>query len=712
MTQGFDFSFEPLSINRTSDDCNTWYESPEAFWKAVRNVRFLGHPASLMRHQWNASQNEMLSGSTAPRLALLGGASQRSVQNYLYPDSYRPHERLNHGGRRSERRGSGPGSSNIFCERKHWDEVGVVPFEDRLGAICGFAFFEGNEHIPNDVVYKPVRGRGTEGGLAMLVTAHRRTIKAFEGMLFIVPDLITALRAQMRWLKNLQRPLPLVVPRHDDRQQTRSAWNNLPPSRRILITSELSSADLQQARLANASIVVCPRLIEAMVGHGGVSWPWRKAVELAKPWKHVLRQTLITKPAAEAQALCAEMEWSAAERAKFLDRTDDSVKSRIAVWFPDVLATRSVVGSTSVIEKGDNWIDEGSGVVISPIIRIAQLLRTSLGMEKADGHVTIGGRPHDFRVSMANIEKVGLLAAVRRSLRAKGVIMNYKSGWSHRAWQLASTFSDHRTIEQADVVGCTGDDFRFPNFAITFHGFSLDEATPLPPRMRPAGKLQPPVDLHTLELGLISSATPGVGLFWAVLRVFLLYTLAPLHTRKLPACVLLGDHADELANTIANSFDTLLLKTPGRADAEAALRKLATITARHTWPSVISLPTRCSDVSTKLLNGLPAEQLFIAAPGLELSDIRNGRYWAIQVREFDEARGLIEKLGVPILLHYLKDLKARQCSYEDWSDDWKDCAWKGLGMWFSRLSRSREARNQSDKLICFGLNEGADIRAK
>jgi hypothetical protein len=147
---------------------------------------------------------------------------------------------------------------------------------------------------------------------------------------------------------------------------------------------------------------------------------------------------------------------------------------------------------------------------------------------------------------------------------------------------------------------------------------------------------------------------------------------------------------------------TTLLKAPGRADAEAAFRKLATVTPRHTWPSVISLPTRCSDVSAKLLNSLPTEQLFIAAPGLELSDIRKSRDWGIRVREFDEARGLIKKLGVPVLLHYLKDLKARQCSYENWSDDWKDCTWKGLGMWFGRLSRSREARNQSDKLIYFG----------
>lgn len=675
--------------------------TPEQFWDVAAKVPLLGDPASLMRLQWNALRHDAWRPAGVPPLSFLGAASQRKVQNYLYPGSYQPQERLNREGQRSTRRGSGPGAGNIFRERKDWDEVGVIPFEDGRGSVCGFTFFEGNRFIPADLVHKPVRSRGSEGGLAMLASIKRRTIKAFDGTIFLMRDPIAASRAQLRWLKDLLVPIPLVVFRHDEQQQTRAAWGQLPPSKRILITDEVSTADIHQARLANAKIVACPPLISKMAEHGNLHWVLRKAVEWARPWRRVLREMLGTKPAAEARALFAEMEWPASERAQFLERSEDSLKSKISVWFPDALAPRVNIGQRSVIERANGWFDENTGAMLSPVVRIARVLHTSGGCGVIEGYVEVDGGRQPFRVPSSRVEQRGLLWAVSRELRTRGISIGYRKRWSDCSFEIASNFSEPQIIHQADIVGWAGNDFRFPNFGITYSGFQPQEATPLPCRIRPCERLQPPADLATLDLGPISSALPGVGLFWAVLRIFLLYALAPRHRQKVPACVLLGDRADELANIIADSFDTLLLKAPGRADADTAFRKLATVTERHTWPSVISLPTRRGNVSSRLLNGLPAEQVFIAAPGLELPEIRGGRYWAIQVQEFEKAQGLIEKLGAPVLLHYLRNLKARQGSYEDWSEDWKDCAWKGLGIWFSRLSRSREARNQCEKLIHF-----------
>ncbi len=61
--------------------------APEEFWSLAAKVPFLGDPASLMRLQWNALRNDAWRPVGVPALSFLGAASQRSVQNYLYPDS-------------------------------------------------------------------------------------------------------------------------------------------------------------------------------------------------------------------------------------------------------------------------------------------------------------------------------------------------------------------------------------------------------------------------------------------------------------------------------------------------------------------------------------------------------------------------------------------------------------------------------------------------
>lgn len=678
-------------------------KTPEQFWGLATQLRFIGAPASLMRFQWNVSQNDAWRPAGVPPLSFLGAASQREVQNYLYPGSYQPQDRLNRGERRSTRRGSGPGPGNIFREREHWDEVGVVPFENGLGSVCGFTFFEGNCFLPDDLVHKRVRGRGSEGGLAMLVSTQRKTVKAFHGTVFIMRHLVAALRAQLRWSRDLPIPLPLVVFRHDDQQQTRTAWSQLPPSRRILITDEVGAADIYQARLANARIVACSKLISKLAEHGNITWVLRKAVELARPWKSVLRQMLSTMPRVEAQALFAKMEWDAAERALFLERSDDSLRRRISGWFPDALVPRTNIGGRTIIQRTNGWFDEDMGAKISPVVRVARILRSSFGRGIVEGDAVTDGEPHEFRVPLGRVEQRGLLWAVSRDFRARGISFDHRKRWSDHSLEIASRFSEPQTIERADVVGCTGHDFRFPNFGITYSGFQPEEATPLPCRDRPCERLQLPPDLRTLALLRVSSPLPGVGLFWAVVRIFALYALAPLYRLQLPACILLGDRAQDLASTIANTFDALRFTAPGRIDADAGFRKLAANAARHTWPPVISLPERGRDVGSRLLDALPDKQAFIAGPmGLQYSDLLAHRWWAIEVHEFEHAQGLIENLALPVLLHYLKDLKSRQGNYHDWSEDWKICAWKDLGIWFGRISRSREARNQCEKLIHFG----------
>lgn len=694
--------FAPVSLPKPERELEFDQQTAEQFWSSAAKVPFIGAPASLMRFQLNLLRNDAWRPTGVPALSFLGAASQRCVQSYLYPGSFQPQERLNRGGRRSVRRGSGPGAGNIFRERKDWDEVGVVPFEDGLGTICGFSFFEGNTFIPPESVHKPVLGHGREAGLAMLVSTKRKTSKVFDGKLFITRHLVPALRAQLRWTRDLLMPIPLVVFRHDDQQQTRTAWSQLPPSERILITDEVSFPDIHQARLANARIVAAPILISKMAEHGNLHWVLRKAAELARPWRDVLRQMLRTKPASEAEALFAEMEWSASERARFLERSDDSLKCKISVWFPDAVGARMSLGQEIVIERADGWYDEDTGTKISPVIRIDRILRTSVGAGVIQGHVCAAGAKQRFRVPYRRVERQGLLSAVGRDLNARGITIQYRKGWSNRSLEIATSFSEPQIIEQADVVGCTGHDFRFPKFGITYSGFQPGEATPLPCRLRPCERLQPPPDLASLDLAPISSALPGVGLFWAVQRIFTLYALAPLHRVQLPACVLLGDRAKDLAIAIAKTFDTLQFKAPGRIDAAAGFRKLAT-TTRHTWPSVILLPERDRDVSSRLLDALPDKQVFIAArPGLQRSALRADRWWSIEVREFEHSQRLIENLALPVLLHYLKDLKSRQCNYHDWSEDWKICAWKDLGVWFGRLIRSRAARDQCEKLIQFG----------
>lgn len=107
-------------------------------WQEMTDNAYVGPPASLSRgrshlvrcHPWHEAFSER---------DFVGVTDCKTLQAALYPRSYAERPRLNPSGKRTNRRGPGPGK--LYApNRDKWQEMIVIPFYRRPQEMCAWAY--------------------------------------------------------------------------------------------------------------------------------------------------------------------------------------------------------------------------------------------------------------------------------------------------------------------------------------------------------------------------------------------------------------------------------------------------------------------------------------------------------------------------------------------------------------------------------------------
>ena len=191
----------------------------------------------------------------------VGYSTRRKVEDFFHPGSYRVRLRGNHNGRRSWRRGGGPGRCQIFPVGD-WRDLFVIPFCDLPGRICGFGFVRNvSDPAEHDFIYKAVRlgptnRRVKEAGLAMLPAAFVPQPDLLSDRLLVVQDWNIALTLQLRWLRENIQPLPIVACFADAKHRPESVWRTIPHRNVVIWNPTNPAAAIELAYDLDASVLL------------------------------------------------------------------------------------------------------------------------------------------------------------------------------------------------------------------------------------------------------------------------------------------------------------------------------------------------------------------------------------------------------------------------------------------------------------------------
>ena len=698
-------------------------EAINQFWRHASSLPTRGTTGGFVHRQYIAATREMTRRADTLKRAVVGTVHRREFEDFIYPSSYAEQERLNRNGRRTTRRGSGPGKSGLFHGRD-WEELVVVPYFCAPGELSGFACGDDREVRPSHFLFRSFcqRRKGLrEAGLGMLDAALSSRAEEFAGTLFIMLDLELALHLQLRWCLEHATPLPLVVAIDDDRHRTEGVWQRLPAAKRVLISSTPDAATFRQAYLANAHVAIVPDLRDQLTDapidrlpstvEEGLEWcriysvdrilvcPRRRLKrfeQLSLPWQRSLAITLGKLPVANVQGMLTEIALPKSEQMAVLDRVDSAARNRLQRIDDGYLtAPRCTCNNQVIVDFQDQWIIDETRQPIGSSVRIKQLLRSKTGELVVKGFVKTGSGNFDFSLLGDRIDRVGLLSAVKREFADRGIPLQFRRGWSHCSFEVAKAFSQPPLVLEADVVGWCGWGFRLPGFGITIDGFEVSAAAPLANDRNPGGRLAIPSALTLKHLRPISVNTPEVSEFWAVVRCMILKIMAPAAKAPPPATMLVGEHASWVVMSVASALAAHLAPIPIRQDG---IRRFADIRAQaeyHRWPAAIA-----GDWAAARRAGERAIPNCIASTSENcVLELQQAGWQVIRITKTAKTASLIAEYGSTVILNYLASFAARRFELSLVGPEWQERVWRDFCGWLGPIGRGRAVRMLSDQLI-------------
>ena len=698
-------------------------ETISQFWRHASSLPSRGTTGGLVHRQYIAATREMTRRADTFQRAVVGTAHRREFEDFIYPASYGEQERLNRNGRRTTRRGSGPGKSALFYG-KDWEDLVVVPYFYAPGELCGFACGDDREVRPSQFLFRSFsqRRKGLrEAGLGLLDAALSSRVADFAGTLFIMLDLDLALHLQLRWCHDHSTPLPLVVAIDDDRHRSEAVWQRIPMSKRVLISSTPDAATFRQAYLAQARVSIVPDLRDQLTDapidrlprtvEEGLEWfrmysldrilvcPRRRLKrfeQLSVPWKRSLAITLRKTSLANVPRLLNEIALPKSEQMAVLDRVDSGARNRLQRIDDGYLtAPRCSCNNQVIVDFQNQWIIDETRQPIGSTVRIKEFLRRKSGELVVKGFVQTGSSNLEFSLPADRIDRVGLLSAVKREFADRGIPLQFRRGWSQCSFEVAKAFGQPPLVLEADVVGWCGWGFRLPGFGITIDGFEVSAAAPLANNRDPGGQLVIPNTLTLNHLRPISLNTPEVAEFWAIVRCMILQIMAPVAEAPPPATMLIGKQANQVAMSVASALAAPLATIPARRDANRRFADIRLQAEYHRWPTVIA-----GDWAAAGRAGERAIPNCLASTG-EIGMIKSQRagWQAIRITKAEATASLIAEYAPAVILHYLGSFAARRYWLSLVGTDWQERVWRDVCQWFGPIGRGRAVRMLSDQLI-------------
>ncbi len=610
-------------------------------WHDMTEYARVGHPGSLSRGRSHIVRDHPVFEALADR-DFVGVATMKTLQTALYPQSYSERPRLNRDGKRTVRRGPGPGK-RYAPNRDRWQELVVIPFYRRPQEMCAWAYTDLDTlnvwpnppdlYIPNapecynsnEYVSHPrlrfaslpgINHSRREAGLSMLSTALAPN-SAFPGYVFATLYVEDAIRFQYRWLQehwDTRGNLPLVGAFDNCYYRTAEAWDCIADRQIIFICEFITPPLLRQLIRCNGRVTRRAKMFNKMQSsvHERRFLPddW---IEHSLPWREYLTQVMFhlqppehyrkfakilvkaCLPPSELGELLlgSSQQWKALHQLTALPEFAPVIKSLQhlhGVHCPRPLQER-IWG-----EQTYPWVT----------LRVEKKYLLGNGQVHWAGQVMdLQCQLYSFVVADAEVARGGLLKAVRRHIRTQ---QKQEPAFENRNWHFCDrelTQPHIEVIRHADRLGFVSTPeqwvFRLPQYGVRLGQIELGQKVPLVLPDYPAQGLEPPPPLSKDVLEPLREPTPQSALFWAIQQALYQLITAKCEFQSPLGVALPGRGADAVLAQIGRILDTPLLPAPGPRYWKHDLDQLMAKITAYDWPTVITSQGRSPRTISRLL---------------------------------------------------------------------------------------------------------------
>ena len=631
-----------------TDTCPQQFQAHIAhLWRTMTDCSLRGHPTSLNRLRWEAIQSR---GPNYSSLVDYVGYCERSVmQLLLYPGSYRERPRLNRNGKRTVRRGPGPGK-DCFMRGNDWQELVAIAHQVTPGRYCGFSLTNYDAFAHPQPIYRSIPGTKflhTEGGLGML-GALKDAIPDFGQTVFATMRTLAAIYAQYQYMRrtgNL-RTAPLVTCVQDHYYATKLAWKPFKPQQVVLFDNKYSLNLFKQARHSEGRIAVMPNLLDRF----NDSWDYLPTIlqdlqKTARPWRDVLYKLVVKASRSQAEhqihlaQFLAELNWPREEYADLFWACTATREAFAALApnpaFEPILKKLRQLKNAVVPSNAQRslWPSEPNATAID--VQIHRKLVSSTQQVFFKGVLTdLARHQQPFRASAEQLQKQGLISYVEQQASIQGIELNLppQATWSKYQRVIKNRYL--RPVEQADQVGFVQRktsqawEFCLPQFGIREGVVNTALKTPLLFDSTPGRNIVPPTEFTKEQIAESLEVSARNSLLWASLFLAYQQIIAPVEGHAPWRFALVGPGAQQFAASLARALDTTLLPAPRPRSWAYQLGKLSKAVARYHWPIGVQTAGRSKATICNLLGSVAGQNSFLAIPN-SLREEAERTKWAI-----------------------------------------------------------------------------------
>ncbi|MEI8373847.1 MAG: hypothetical protein WCJ35_13545 [Planctomycetota bacterium] len=629
---------------------------------------------------------------------VIGGCVRLDAEQCLFPGSTAYRKWMHH-------RGHGAGGRGIF-RGGGWRDMLVVPFWSLPGLLSGLLFF-GRQGDPaqGDFVFKslqpPYRG-SREAGLQNLDALYSGLHQQLGYTVFVIPDVLTAVAAQIAWQKASLTTPPIIGTFENDAVTTKSVWMWQPRPELVFLTSEFSLPLLLQAKNAGGHIAInyLPKdEFRHALAHGDILAWLAAAKRYARPWQTVLQDRLAKLPQNKAEALLLQIGFDWPQLRDFIQSCPLGLKERLERLLDGPRRT-SIFGH-KVTERDDAWYFEPSQEFLANgVVRIEKILLTAKHKRIFyRGHISFQGEQIPFTESHGVIERGGL-AWVSKHLRkaGKGPLI-YRQSWSHYVLSVAATFQKPEFFHQADTVGFRPGSLRFcfPKFTMTLNGEVSDPLPLIASGDVPAAHLERPQPLTGEEIAALSVVSADTTMLWAMVATLMDRLVIGTSSRSPSGIALVGAGAEVMGREAAKLLGCIECRIPPSQKTQKVVEQLQSAFGQHCWPPVVT--GRVTPGLKKWLLESDPKNCIVPLDWHTACTAAIGGWHIIRHEGTPQSLEALSAAAAKLIPAYFQDLAQRRFIYPITQRCWIKGLLKDMAEWFERCGGDGRAVRAATRVL-------------
>lgn len=512
----------------------------------------------------------------------------------------------------------------------YWEDVLMVPMYTLPGLIMNWLFV-GRQGREEDFVYYPINGFACrsdkqESGLAMYDVLHASMVDTFPNTVFVINDVMFALKLQSRHMRDSTIPMPIIGmfarshihPKRARRYEIApmAVWSTVPQREYIFWGRKPDARLYNAAARVNGKVQIAEFMADAL-------WNSPKRVltrvrQTAEPWGISLERLLRDMSNEERELFLAELQLPTHARLDFMARCSEGTKELLAESERSTIVPKQVcINNHNVVETMSGWFSSKNNSLISDaILRIEKAIYE----EDSDnvwyqGYIIYKGKQIPFLEPAAVIDAAPATWLRKTVLKTGAGLVNFNKAWTHNIMQIALHFNPPEAVQAVSVFGWDVNKTAFvlPRMIVHVGGHAEEQASLTLSETLPATQFScPDMVLPDLQALTQQGNDSERNVFWATTACVMANVIAPALNEMTHGVGLCGHGAVTLGKLTARSLGCPEHHlTTKRKDI---VNWLTAITGKHKWPVLLHVDkeTRYYELAP-WLNAIDAVNVVLAA---------------------------------------------------------------------------------------------------